>query len=72
MIHTVEKKRRCGFFLPIFRSLTEKSTNMWIFESRIPICRGGGYSVILLSYKQFKGQAHRTTEFESVGDLSDK
>ena len=45
---------------------------MWIFESRIPICRGGGYSVILLSYKQFKGQAHRTIEFESVGDLSDK
>lgn len=72
MIHTVEKKRRCGFFLPIFSSSIEKSTNMWIFESWIPICRGGGYSVILLSYKQFKGQAHRTTEFESVGILSDK
>ena len=42
MIHTVEKKRRCGFFLPIFRSSIEKSTNMWIFESWIPICRGGG------------------------------
>lgn len=26
----------------------------------------------LVDYKQFKGQAHRTTEYESVGDLSDK
>lgn len=59
MIHTVEKKRRCGFFLPIFRSSIEKSTNMWIFESWIPICRGGGSLLILLSYSQFKGQAHR-------------
>lgn len=26
----------------------------------------------LVDYKQFKGQAHRTTEYESVGTLSDK
>ena len=72
MIHTVEKKRRCGFFLPIFRSSIEKSTNMWIFESWIPICRGGGSLLILLSYSQFKGQAHRAKTKAPVGSTSDK
>ena len=61
MIHTVEKKRRCGFFLPIFRSSIEKSTNMWIFESWIPICRGGGSLLILLSY------SYKNTAFLSEG-----
>ena len=72
MIHTVEKKTAVWIFLPIFRSSIEKSTNMWIFESWIPICRGGGSLLILLSYSQFKGQAHRAKTKVPVGSTSDK
>ena len=42
---------------------------MWIFEAGIHLCRGGVTLSILLSYSQFKGQAHRTKEKKLMGQI---
>ena len=61
--------RLCGIFFAFMQDVDENVANSphqvcWSRHLQAPFK--------LVDYKQFKGQAHRTTEFESVGSTSDK
>ncbi len=61
--------RLCGIFFAFLQEADENVANSphqvwWSRHLQAPFK--------LVDYKQFKGQAHRTTEYESVGTLSDK
>lgn len=61
------EEKAMWIFFAHFPRMAGKSTNMWIFEAGIHLCRGGVTLSILLSYSQFKGQAHRTKEKKLMG-----